>query len=312
MHIRSKMNSLPLSKQEMALISVTMVWGATFLLIHIAMNYSGPMFFVGVRFMSAGLLACLLFAKQLKGLTLMDLGAGAAIGLMIFAGYSLQSYGLQTINSSTSAFLTAVYVPMVPFLQWAVFRKRPSVMAFIGVGLAFIGLILLAGPDAIKVGLGPGEIATLISTLPVAGEIILISLFASKVKLGRVTVVQLLVAGALAFIAMPVTGESVPEFSWVWLVIGVSLGAASCGIQATMNWAQKSISPTRATIIYTGEPVWAGIIGRIAGDRLPFAAVIGAVLIVVSVLVSELQLGKNHPKGKLREVDPQPVDTEHV
>lgn len=63
--------------------------------------------------------------------------------------------------------------------------------------------------------MGPGEIATLISTVPIAIEIILISVFAGRVDLGRVTEVQLLVAGALSFAFMPVAGEAIPAFSWV-------------------------------------------------------------------------------------------------
>ena len=54
-----------------------------------------------------------------------------------------------------------------------------------------------------------------------------------------------------------------------------------------MNWAQKVVPPTRATLIYAGEPVWGGIVGRIAGDRLPPLALLGGALIVVAVVVSE-------------------------
>jgi drug/metabolite transporter (DMT)-like permease len=68
-----------------------------------------------------------------------------------------------------------------------------------------------------------------------------------------------------------------------------------------MNWAQRSVSPTRATVIYAGEPVWGGIVGRIAGDRLPGPAIAGAVLIVAGVLVSELQ-----PRRGRRPVEVQP------
>lgn len=64
-----------------------------------------------------------------------------------------------------------------------------------------------------------------------------------------------------------------------------------------MNWAQKSVSPTRATLIYAGEPVWAGLVGRIAGERLPALALLGGALIVAAVIVSELKT-----KGKSSEV----------
>ncbi|NVM97613.1 DMT family transporter [Arthrobacter sp. SDTb3-6] len=315
MHLPGRLRSVPLSRQELALIAITTVWGGTFLAVHIAMRHSGPMFFVGLRFLVAGLLACVLFRRVLRGMTWADAGAGAAIGVMIFLGYGLQTFGLQTVSSSTSAFLTALYVPMVPFLQWAVFRKRPGAMMFAGAALAFVGLVLLAGPSAVRVGVGPGEIATLVSTVPIAGEIILISVFAGRVNLGRVTVVQLLTCSVLGFIAVPVVREGIPAFSWVWVATAAGLGAASCVIQATMNWAQKFVTPTRATIIYTGEPVWAGIFGRIAGDRLPGVAIAGAVLIVASVLVSEIRprpRPRQRTPGDSRVVDLPPRDrTQH-
>jgi len=276
------------TRPEWALIGITAIWGGTFLAVHVAMEHSGPLFFVGLRFLAAGLISAIVFRRTLGGMRRVDLGAGAAIGVMIFLGYGLQTYGLQTIPSSTSAFITALYVPLVPLLQWAAFRRRPSALALVGVALAFVGLLLIAGPQE-GVALGAGELATLVSTLPIAAEIILIGLFAGRVDVGRVTVVQLLVAGALALVCMPVAGEAIPAFSWVWLVAALALGASSCLIQLTMNWAQRSVSPTRATIIYAGEPVWAGVVGRVAGERLPALAILGAALIVAGTLVSELR-----------------------
>jgi drug/metabolite transporter (DMT)-like permease len=209
---------------------------------------------------------------------------------------------LQTIDSSTSAFITALYVPLVPIMQWIVFRKPPRLLTWFGVTLAFTGLILLADPGSVGFAFGPGEIATIVSTLPIAAEIILIGWFAGKVDLGRVTVVQLLVAGLLGFGTMPVVGEQIPAFSWVWVAAAVALGAASCIIQLTMNWAQRSVSPTRATIIYAAEPVWAAIVGRIAGDRLPPVAIVGAAFIVAGALVSELQPRRRGTAVEARDV----------
>ncbi|WP_244652213.1 MULTISPECIES: DMT family transporter [Glutamicibacter] len=273
----------------------TCVWGATFLVIHIAVQYSGPWFFVGFRFITAALISALLFSRVLSGLTIKEVAAGTAIGVMIFLGYGLQTVGLQSLNSSTSAFITALYVPLVPLLQWVVFRKRPRLATWFGVLLAFVGLILLANPGNVGFAFGAGEVATIISTLPIAAEIILIGWFAGKVNLGRVTVVQLLVAGLLGFLAMPIAGEQPPEFSWVWISAAVALGVASCVIQLAMNWAQRSISPARATIIYAGEPVWAAVIGRFAGDRLPPVAILGAVFIIAGSLVSELRPRRRTP-----------------
>jgi drug/metabolite transporter (DMT)-like permease len=211
------------------------------------------------------------------------------IGIAIFLGYTLQTFGLQSIPSSKSAFITALYVPIVPLLQWFVLKRPPSLMAWIGIALAFAGLVLLAGPDGTSIGLGIGEMLTLLSAIAIAAEIILIGGFAGRVDARRVTVVQLATASLLALGFMAPLGESVPEPSWLLILSAVGLGLASAGIQLAMNWAQKTVSPTRATVIYAGEPVWAGIVGRIVGERLPAAALLGAALIVAGVIVSEMK-----------------------
>ncbi|CUK21283.1 putative DMT superfamily transporter inner membrane protein [Achromobacter xylosoxidans] len=278
-----------LSRQEIALVLVTMLWGSTFLVIHIAMQHSGPLFFVGVRFTLAGVVSMLLFRRHMARLTRREAGAGVAIGCALFLGYYLQPLGLRTITSSQSAFITALYVPIVPLLQWAVLKRPPGLMSWVGVALAFTGLVLLAGPEAGALHFSAGELATLAGAAAIAAEIILIGHFASSVDSRRVTAVQLLTAGLVSFALMPALGEAVPEFSWLWAGGAIGLGLASAVIQLTMNWAQKSVSPTRATVIYAGEPVWGGIVGRLAGERLPGLALVGAALIVAGVLASEVK-----------------------
>ncbi len=54
-----------------------------------------------------------------------------------------------------------------------------------------------------------------------------------------------------------------------------------------MNWAQRMVDPSQAAIIYAGEPLWAALIGRIAGERLAPLALIGGMLVVIGVIVSE-------------------------
>lgn len=294
--------SFRLSKAEMVLVFITMLWGGTFLLVHNVMTVSGPMFFVGLRFAAAALFVGLVSARALPGLTFTELKAGVLIGVTIMLGYGLQTMGLQTISSSQSAFITALYVPFVPLLQWLVLGRRPGLMPSIGICLAFIGLMLLAGPQGGALHFSEGEVVTLVSAVAIAGEIILISRYAGQVDVRRVTVVQLATASLLAFLMIVPTQERLPDFSWLLLLSALGLGAMSAVIQVAMNWAQQSVSPTRATLIYAGEPVWAGIVGRIAGDRLPGVALLGGVLIVVAVVVSELKLRRTREASEPIEI----------
>jgi EamA-like transporter family. len=72
-----------------------------------------------------------------------------------------------------------------------------------------------------------------------------------------------------------VAGETIPFFSWTLVLSAVGLGSLTAIIQLVMNWAQRRVSPTRATVIYAAEPVWAGLFGRVAGERLPLVALFG-------------------------------------
>ncbi|MDU9394390.1 DMT family transporter [Pseudomonas sp. zfem002] len=298
-----------LSKAELVLVFITMLWGGTFLIVHKVMTVSGPMFFVGLRFAAAALFVGLTCWRTLPGLTARELKAGLLIGVSIMLGYGLQTVGLQTISSSQSAFITALYVPFVPILQWLVLGRRPGLMPSIGIALAFTGLMLLAGPSGGAVHFSPGEIATLVSAVAIAAEIILIGNYAGTVDVRRVTVVQLATASALSFMLVVPTQERLPDFSWLLLGAAIGLGAMSAVIQVAMNWAQKSVSPTRATLIYAGEPVWAGIVGRIAGDRLPGLALLGGLLIVIAVIVSELKFGKRQEQPATSPADEKEADT---
>lgn len=270
--------------EEGSLVLITMIWGATFIIIRSALEATGPFFFVGVRFAFAALALILFSLPLLKDLTWREVWAGMCIGL-------------QTITASKSAFITAFYVPLVPLLQWLVMKRPPHLMAWVGIALAFPGVLLLSGPDDSSAGFGWGEMLTAISALAIAMEIILIGLVARSVNARRVTIVQVLMASLLSFATMPLVGESVPPPSWLVLGSAFALGVSTAGIQYAINWAQKKVSPTRATLIYSCEPVWAGIFGRMAGERLPGLALLGGAMILAGVLVSELKPG-SRKKGK--------------
>ncbi|MDK6203460.1 DMT family transporter [Oligella urethralis] len=289
----------PFGKAELALMLITVFWGGTFLIVQIALSMSEPFFFVGLRFACAAAAVALCSPKVLRGLSFEELKAGIAIGVCIFLGYSLQTLGLQTIPSSKSAFLTALYVPLVPLLQWLFLKRRPTRLNALGIMLAFMGLACLAGPDGLEgTLLGRGELFTILGALAIAAEIILISCYAGKINLIRVTVLQLLVTSIIAFTVSAGVGEQVPDFSWGLIAIVLLMGFASALIQTTMNWAQKHVSATRATLIYAAEPVWGGVFGRLYGERLPFLSIIGAGLIVLGVIVSELRLNGLKRKTK--------------
>ncbi len=273
---------------HLAMVFVTMIWGTTYLLVQHGLTASSPMFFVACRFAAASVAVGLVSFKQFKHFTRNDVWAAMVIGFSITIGYGAQTVGLQYITSSESAFFTALFVPFVPFILWIVFKKVPHMMSLVGIVLAFVGLLLLSGNGLTSISFNFGQLITILSAFAVAIEIILISHFALRVNLQRVTVLQLVFASLFAFLSMPLVGETtIPPFSTTLVTLTVGLGLASAFIQLVMNWSQRVVEPSTAAVIYAGEPVWAGIFGRMAGERLPPIALLGGALVVASIVISE-------------------------
>lgn len=272
---------------DATLVGITLLWGGTFLTVQTALQWSGPFGFVALRFGVAGLVALLLSWRLLGGLTRIELRSGILIGSVLFLSYSLQTSGLSSITSSKSAFLTALYVPLVPLMQWLLFKRYPSRWSWAGIVIAFTGLALLSDPSGLDFGFGPGEWLTLAGAAVIAFEICLISRYANACEPRRVATVQLLVVSLLATTGMLVSGEPLPQPHPGLIACVAGIGLATALIQVAMNWAQKTVPATRATIIYAMEPVWAGWIGWLAGETLTPLVITGAALVVVSVLISQ-------------------------
>jgi len=273
-------------RREAVLVFITMLWGGTFLAVHNALQWSGPFALVGVRFGLAAVMLALFLRGRLLKITAHELRAGALIGTALFFGYSLQCVGLETISSSKSAFLTALYVPMVPLVQWVWQKRAPSVAAWIGIALAFAGAVCLADPTALDWQFGVGEGLTITAALAIAFEILLLSRFAHGCDPTRLAFVQMVFVGSACAVVALVRGEGVPEANPVFMTTLVGLAAATAFIQFAMNWAQQVVSATRATLIYSLEPVWAGIVGRIAGEQLGPLGITGGILIVLGLIVT--------------------------
>jgi len=53
-------------------------------------------------------------------------------------------------------------------------------------------------------------------------------------------------------------------------------------------WAQRVVPPTRAALLLLLEPVFAGVLGYVVGERLGARGLLGAGLILAAVLATEL------------------------
>ncbi|WP_256985642.1 DMT family transporter [Bordetella genomosp. 1] len=132
----------------------------------------------------------------------------------------------------------------------------------------------------------------MLGALAISAEILLIAHFSQHCDPRRVAFMQLLAVGVMALATAVALGERQPEFTPGLIASVLGLAAASALIQFCMNWAQRYVNATRATLIYAMEPVWAALVGAAAGERLGLWGLTGGTLIVLAVLVSTLERRK--------------------
>lgn len=272
--------------REWPLVVITCVWGTTFLVTRLGLSETGPLFFVALRFAVAALALGAVCGRSLLDLRRIEIVAGGSIGLVIALGSVLQTMAIERLPSSMVAFLTAFYVPLVPLMQWLLLRRPPGWRGWVGALAGFAGLALIAGP--VSGGSLLGEAQAVGCAIAFGLEIILIGRVAARVDARRFAVVQVVTVAFASLVAMPLLGERavLPDARLVACVL--YLGLASAVVQAVVSWAQRVVSPTRATIIYATEPVWAGLIGAAAGEPIGLRAAFGAALIGFGVLSSSL------------------------
>ena len=277
---------------EFVLIGVTAIWGATFLIIQITLRDVGPFSLVAHRFLLAAAVIYLLFRRRVHQFHRSELIGAALVGGATFASYAFQTMGLLYIPSSRSAFITAMYVPAVPLLQLAIIGRSPRLSAWLGIAVSFIGLLVLFSSAGLGIELGTGELLTLGCALGAALQIVFIGRFVPETDPLRLAFLQFTIVGVLSMIVALVTGESGANYTPSFIVGILSLGIVGTAFNlGAMNWAQQTVSATRATVIYTLEPVWAGLIGAAVGEPMTTRTLAGSALIIAGVLVSEVRWG---------------------
>lgn len=284
------------------LAAVTMVWGSTFLLTQYALSEIGPFSLLALRFGSAALTLVMLFRRCRRGFTRMEVIGGLVNGGLLFAAYICQTLGLRVTLSSTAAFLSTLYLPLVPLLSLVVYGRRPPALELGGVLLAIAGLWLLAGGPQAAGGLGYGEWLLLGCAGCFALQVIALGHYGPQADPLRLTLVQLATCGLLAVPGMAFAGEAlVVPGAGVVVVIALLGVVATALCYVLMNAAHPVVGNTQASLIYATEPVWAGLLGYAVGERLGSGGMWGCLGILAGVALGAVAGRKGAANNRRRK-----------
>ncbi len=304
------MTNLTARKQILAdalLLVVTLIWGSTFVMVKDAVA-AYPVFpFLALRFWLAAGLLLILSLHRLRHLGWRGWGAGALIGLFLFAGYAFQTLGLARTSASKAGFITGLSVVLVPLFAALFLRERVRLGAVAGVALATVGLALLSLNDTLH--LGAGDLLVLACAVGFALHIVAVGAFGPGADPLALTFVQVLTVAIAASIASLITGgwRAIPtQGAWLAAIFtGILATAVAFGVQ---NAVQRLTTSTHTALIFSAEPVFAAVFGvLLAGDVLTARIGAGGALILVGMVASELSWSQRMAAWISRFLGPQYV-----
>jgi drug/metabolite transporter (DMT)-like permease len=293
---------------EVALIFNALIWGGTFALIKNALTDVSPLLFLGLRFGLATLIFLPFVYTSLKKTNKKTIIAGSILGLFYFAGFTTQTLGLNITSATKSGFITGTFVIFIPILQFLIEKRKPKWFNVIGVIFVLIGLIMLSskGNNAIEFfkQLGSdfnlGDLLTLICAILFAFQVVYVDVFTKKYDYLPMVFIQLLITGLGGFLlTFILSATSVEQVKFVMnsnVIISILYTAIFASILATIIQLkyQKTVSPTKAGIIFSIEPIFAVIFAYfLLTEKISKFGLIGCVLIFMGLIVSEVFSSKD-------------------
>lgn len=285
------------------MLLATIIWGSTFIFQRMASGGIGAFTFQASRCLLGALVLLpviwLFDKKKQDGKTYIARWAdkklwlgGLLCGIPLFLACNLQQLGIADTDAGKSAFLTAMYIVIVPIIG-IFLKKKPSILIPVSVVLAVAGLYCLSCVGVTSISIS--DLLLIACAVMFAVQITFVDIYASKVDPLRLNVVQVLVCTALSAVSAVLFKEEITwqAISGNWIPIAyagiLSMGAAY-GMQVV---GQRDVEPAAASLIMSMEAVFAALCGAVfLQETMSGWEVIGCVLLFVAVILPQIPLKK--------------------
>ncbi|MDR3627974.1 MAG: DMT family transporter [Ignavibacteriaceae bacterium] len=288
---------------ESILIFVTLIWGATFAIIKLALVNVSPLVFITIRFSFATILLLPFFFKKAKNISRIAVLSGLLLGVMYFLGFSTQTIGLKYTTATKSGFITGTFILFTPIFQYLFEKKVPGKGNLIGISFVLTGLIMLSSQGnsildiftEIGSGFNIGDFFTLLCAVFYAMYLVYLDIISKKYDYMLLVFLQISVTavlGIIAAITLHLTGLENIKFIFggnlVFAFLYTSILATVLATTLQTKY-QKVITPTKAGIIFSFEPIFSAVIAYyFINEKVSRFSLIGGILIFTGLLVTEL------------------------
>ncbi len=285
-------------KSDALLLTTAIIWGFAFVAQRVGMDYVGPFTFNGIRFAigSLSLLPLVLMSREQRtatnkilpnpGLKTILFG-GAALGLALFSGASLQQIGLVYTTAGKAGFITGLYVIMVPVLG-LFWKQQPKIGTWIGAILAAIGLYFLSVTEQFTIEMG--DLLVLIGAIFWAAHVLIVGWLSPRINPIKLAFSQYVACSILSLITASVVELITLSSIFEAAIPILYAGLLSVGIAYTLQViAQRDAHPAHAAILLSLEAVFAAVGGwLILGEIISPRGLVGCGLMLAGMLLSQL------------------------
>lgn len=277
-----------LLKAELILVSVTIIAAFGWIFSKEALAELPPIFFLGVRFVIAGIVLFFVGARFFKGIRWQDLKGATLVGAVMSIAMMFWIVGLdQVSNIGVGAFINSLGVILVPVFARFMFKERPARSIWIALPIAVIGLGCLALGNGVSFEWAQGFF--LVSAITFAFQFNLLTRMSTKLHVLVLTAIQLFTAGVVMLMVSP-TIEEVPH-SVSLPIVGWFLASTliATSLRFLLQTYGQSLTPaSHAAVIMNLEPVWTALLAAIwFSETMTSLQLIGCALIFSAMLVSK-------------------------
>lgn len=196
-----------------------------------------------------------------------DLPPLLVVAVPMTIGLMVQAAGLAFTTATISGFITGLCVCLTPAFEWLFLGKHPTWRLLAGACLAIVGVALMTLFQAGPIAFGWGEVLTLIGTFAFTVQIVYTGRSSEKLGAPRLTLGSFAIMAVCGWIVALVLspGSVVPALGGLavsprfWMYFALLLFGCTIAASLLMNGFQRYIRPSEASIVYTAEPLFAGV-----------------------------------------------------
>lgn len=275
------------------LIFTAAIWGFAFVVVKDSLDYIGAIYMIAIRYTIAAVVMGLIFLKKWKQINKHYIQRGFLTGIFLFTAYATQTIGCNYTTAGKNAFLTTIYVILIPMISWILYKKRPAWYVFIAAVMSITGIGLLALGTGDTSGFNSGDILTLVCGLFYALHIIWTAKYNNEGDDPLfMTLLQFVTCALLGWIIAPIyDGNFSTAFS---LNSKVILSMLYLGLFSTMlcfslqNIGLKYVQSSLASLFLSFESVFGVLFSTIfLHEKLSLRMFIGCILIFLAVVLAE-------------------------